>query len=492
MIVQNLNNLGGANTNLSPLLQPPTSPTVLNGWVDNFKLGALTKDTGYSRVSTVIEASKPITGLFNFRQTGAEKMLATVDDATSDDTQLWYKTSAGAWTEIAAAETAWANKAGINVEMAAFLNYCFFVGYGATDGFLPVGSLTGTTFSTVTNVTDMPQAKYITRYRDKIFIANCRYSGTDYPFRVYFSSVPAAGAITWTPASDFLDVDYSEELTGLSTNWDRLVAFTDNRAYMYDESQWKQVWEIGCANHRTICNQGAMMVWCDYDGVWVSTGGQPQNISGSLIDFIRNGTPRNFFACIVDEEYRLYVGNVTVDGVAYANCELRFNLAISTAKWREYYDTFTIYAPYNDSGKIRQYMGSNNGYVYNKAKYTDSTLISSDQYIDANNLGFPISCNFELAPFFLGSLSRKSFVQRMVAYADRAQGLQLQIRTLDRNLRLLTKYKPIGQLRDFANFFDVNLKEGVLLQIAGSESSKNPYASFYGYELEVLPNSKVK
>jgi len=492
MIVQNFQNLGGANANISPLIQPQNSPVVLNGWNDGHKLGALTKDPGYSRVSTVIEAGKDITGLFNFRQTGAEKMLATVNDATDDDTQLFYKAAAGAWTEIAAAETAWANKANINVEMLAFLNYCFFVGYGATDGYLPVASLTGTTFSTSTNVTDMPQGKFILRYRDKMFVLHCHISGTTYPFRTYFSSVPAAGAITWTPASDFLDVDYSEEITGGGVNWDRLVLFTDTNAYMYDESQFKLVWAIGCSNHRTICNQGPYMAWCDSNGVWISTGGQPQNISGPLIDFIRNGSPRDFFATIVDEEYRLYIGTVTVDGVTYSNCELRFDLARSTTRWREYYDNMTIYATYNDSGKIRQYMGTDTGYVYNKAKYTDTTLISSDQYVDANNVGYPIAANFELAPFFLGSLDKKAFIKKMVAYSERAQGLNLYIRTIDRNLRVLTKWKPVGQLKDFVNVFDVDLKEGVMLQVSGSENSKNPYASFYGYELEILPTANSK
>ena len=484
MINQQIHQLDGPNTNVSPLIQSPNSPMVLNGANSSYKLGALYKDIGYSQVAGTLEASKSITGLYDFHQNPTtQKALATINDETDDDTQLFYRTS-GAWTEIGAAETAWANKANINVEMEGFIGYCFFVGHGATDGFLPVGSLTGTTFSTSTNVTDMPQAKFIKRYRDRLYIAHCYTGATLYEYRVYFSSVPSAGSISWTPASDFLDVDYGEQIMGMGSNWDRLVVFTEHRAWMYDQTIWKHVWDVGCSNHRTIHSQGPYMFWADYDGVWRSTGGQPENIAGPVIDFIRNGNPRNFFATIVDEEYRLYVGTVTVDGVSYANCELTYNIPTSMWRWREFADNFTVYARYNDSGTMRQYMGADDGEVMNKGKYTDGTLVSSDD-------GSDIGSNFELAPIWLGSMNLKKGMRKLTAIADRAQGLSLQCRVIDRNLRTLTPYNPIGKLTKYVNDFDVNVDKGVMLQIAGSEYSTNPYWSLLGIETDIVKDSRI-
>jgi hypothetical protein len=153
----------GSNTNINPLIHPVDQPYLLLGCANSQKLGALAKDTGYELIDAQIQANKSILGLYNFRQVpGTEKMLATVDDATSDDTQLFYRANgAGAWTEVTAAETAWANFAGINVEFESFIGYCFIVGHGTTDGFLPVASLTGTVFSTSANVTSMPKAKFV-------------------------------------------------------------------------------------------------------------------------------------------------------------------------------------------------------------------------------------------------------------------------------------------------------------------------------------------
>lgn len=483
MIIQFLNQLEGANSSISPFLQPPNSPPVLNGVNVSYKLGAVLKDTGYTIVGSALQANKSILGLYNFRQTAStQKMLATVDDSSSDDTQLFYSTG-GNWTEIAAAETAWANYANMKVEMEAFIGYCFFVGYGSTDGFLPVASLTDTTFSTSTNVTSMPQAKYITRYRDRLYIFNCKYSGTEYGFRCYYSSVPSAGAITWTPASDFIDVDYSEAGTGIAEAWDRLLLFTETSTTMYDQSFKKKVWDIG-GYQRTIQKHGSFLYFANSDGVWVSTGGNPEPISGNVIDFFRNGDPSTWLSALVEEEYHIYVGTVTVNGRTYTNTLLTFNLPTQSWRWRELGHSITSLARYLSSGRQSLWMGDSIGKVYKKGKYTDDTLLSSDN-------GESISVDFELAPFYVGNLGFENKVAKITAFADRALGLKLKARVIDRNSRSLTPYEPLGELKAYVNRFDINVDDGVLLQISGSENGTNPYFSFLGVEIEAKPISEV-
>lgn len=476
----------GQNSNISPLLHPPDQPKILNNCTNTWKVGALTKDTGYVIKGAQLQSGKSIGGLFNFIQVpGTEKMLATVNDADGDDdTQLFYSTG-GAWTEVTDAETEWNGKEDMNVEMESFIGYCFFVGYGATDGFLPVGSLTGTTFSTVTNVTDMPQAKYIKRYRDRLYVANAYYSGAAYPYRVYFSSVPTAGAITWTPATDFFDVDYSDQITGIVENWDRLIVFTEKRAYMYDQTSFKKVWDYGCSNHRTIKNSGAYTIFANGDGVWISTGGRPQNVAGEIMDFIRAGNPRDFFAEVVDEEYWLYLGDsVTVDGITYSNCAAVFNIPLTACRIREFTDTPTVFANYNSSGVQKLWFGTSDGQVMEKGKYNDTTLLSSDNGVDFGS-------NFELAPLNLGDIGNIKRINQLIAYAERGNGLQLYARAVDSVHRQLSQYKPIGELTNFLNSFDVDIEDGVFLQIAGSENSSNPYWSFLGFELSLDLYSNV-
>jgi len=485
MIKDYLNFIEGLYTDVPPHLVPENGLYLMDNCEVSYKLGAITKRCGYKNIGSALQTDKSITGLFNFRQTAAtRKMLATVDDSTSDDTQLFYSTG-GAWTEIADAETAWANKAGINVEMESFIGYCFFVGYGATDGFLPVGSLTNTTFSTSTNVTNMPQAKYIKRYHDRLYVANCYESATAYPFRVYFSSVPTAGSITWTVASDFLDVDYSEEITGLGSNWDRLMIFTEYSAYMYDQQFFKKVWDVGCANHRTIKNSGAYMIWADMDGVWISTSGRPENVSGRVKDFIHFSDMTSAFAEVVDEEYHLYIGSVTVNGVTYSNCDLILNLP--TMSWRvaEYGDTPTIFAKYYASGQDHLWFGDSSGDVHELGKYTDSTILTSDD-------GAPIHSWFQTSGFSLGAPSAVKRFNKIMTYADRGQGLKLKARVVDKNTQALTPFAKLGDVTKYINEYQCNPDRGNFLQIEGVENGSLPYWSFYGFTADFELDQPLK
>lgn len=452
------------------------------------KVVSVTSTTGFIAGDTVIIAkgtANEETHVIDTIQVGVS-ITTTVNLANTHAVSVTVEQS---WTELTAAEAAWNAYENMNIEMESFIGYCFIVGHSNVDGFLPVRSLTGTTFGT-TNTTSMPGAKYITRYRDRLYIANCDITGTPYPYRVYFSSVPVAGAITWDPAGDFIDVDYSEQITGISENWDKLLIFTEYSAYMYNQQEFKKSWDVGCSNHRTIKNSGQYMFWTNRDGVWLSVGGgYPQNVSGGVIDFFRNGSPLDFFAEVIDEEYILYVGNVTVNGISYSNTELIFNIPTQTWRWRENYNQMTIFARYNESGKLRRYMGDTTGTVWDKGKYTDDTILSEDATI--NGSGQPIGSNFELAPITLGDTSFTKRIKEIFAFAERAGGLKLKYRLIDRNSRALTKYMEMGELTQYVNSFEVRADGGVLLQIAGTEYGSNPYWSFFGLALDIEEQSKL-
>ena len=492
MIYNSFQQLKGMNVGLGPFLQPEDSPVIQSGANSTYVLGSILKDPGYYRIGDELEENKSPTGHYNFRQTNLEKELVTINNTAGTNLTLKYN-NAGTWTDIVLGAT-WDGFENADVEMEAFLNYCFFVGYDANENvFLPKGSLTGTTFSTSTNCTDMWQAKYIIRYRDRLYLINCFDTATAYPFRVMYSNQPSAGALTWTPASNFLDVDYSEELRGASVNWDQLWVFTESSAYMYNQSTFKKQFDTGCSAHRTIQNSGPYMFWANYDGVWRGTGGQPENIGQPVGKFIYNGDPRDFFAVIVDEEYRLYIGDVTVDGVDYVNTELIFNMPTQTWRMRENYHTFTTYAKFmDDEGIPRVHLGTTTGEVFQKSKYYDDTIYNADGVgSELSATGYAIHADIEFSPVKLGDMQTEHRIKTLTAYAEKAQGVNLSMRVLDKNLSSLTPYKKIGQLTKYINPFDVNVDNGVLLQLRLSEYSKLPFFNFYGFELSGEPISKI-
>lgn len=476
----------GVYTDVAPHLVPDSALYLMDNVVTSYKIGSILKRLGYSKVGATLQSGKSITGLHNFRQSAAtQKMIATVNDSSDTDLQFFYKTAAGAWTAVAAAEVAWANKANCKAEMADFIGYCFIVGWDTTAGFLAPRSFTGTTFGT-TNTTSMPSAKYILRYRDRLYVLNCNSSGTDYPYRAYFSDVPVAGVITWTPASDFLDVDYSEEITGGGTNWDRLVLFTEYSAYMYNQTEFKQVWDVGCSAHRTIKNSSALMIWANSDGVWVSaSGGRPENVAGRVIDFFRFSDPTTWFAEVVSEEYYIYVGSVTVNGVSYTKCRLVLNIPSMTWRVEETFDTFSVFARYYSGGKNYLYMGASDGDVHVQSKYTDTTPIYADD-------GNPIHSWFQTGAWSLGDPSTVKRLAKILAYSDRAQDLQIKARIVNQNTMATTRFTSLGQLKNYINEFAVNPDPGHFLQIEGVEFGSQPYWSVMGFSALMAADEQVK
>lgn len=474
-----LNFVQGLYSDTSPFLIPDGSDggaaalMVLDNCNVTYKMGAILKRTGYELIGAALQTNKSITGLHNFRQTAAtQKMLATCNNSGGTALQLFYSTGAG-WTELTDAETAWTGYEDCKVEMEDFIGYCFMVGYDSTDGvFLPNATLTGTTFGT-TNTTSMPTAKYIIRYRDRIYIGNC-FNVSAQPYRVYYSSTPTAGAITWTTASDFFDVDYSEEITGFGTNWDRLVVFTEYSAYFWDFDSKKQEWDIGCSAHRTIKTHGPYMFWANMDNVWISTSGFPQAIGGRVIDFVRGSDMRSAFAEIIDEEYHLHLGSVSVNGVSYSNCSIIYNIPTGTWRTHEYYHSITAMGTFYSSGEDYLYMGSTIGTVYRVGKYTDATLLTAD---DTQ----PISSWWQTGAISYGAPSILKDIMKVVAYSDRAQGLTLKMRTVDRSVLSLSEFKPIMQLAEYINESSALTCQGNFIQFEGVEFGSLPYWSFFGF-----------
>jgi hypothetical protein len=478
----------GQISNASPLLVPNNAFLEMINVNHVYNEGVLLKRPGYETIGSALESGKAIQGLFNFKQSSTvQKMLATCNDSGDNDTQLFFSTG-GAWTEVGAAETAWANVAGADVEMASFLGYCFFVGYSATDGFLPVASLTGTTFSTSDQVTDMPKAKYIVKYRDRLYLLNCNNS-VDQPFRVYKSSIlTSSGSITWTPGSDFFDVGYSEEISGGGIIGGKLAIFTEVSFYLFDgiNDILSDPIFIGCSNHRTIRNFGAFTYWANEDGVWRSSGGIPENISEPVQDFIHAQDMTGSRAEIINGEYYLWLGNVTVNGIIYTNITLILN--IQSLTWRMYKTDkfFNVFAKFYQSGEHFLYMGgASDGTVSRLGKYTDSTLLKADDTKD-------IPSSFLTGYLHFDDPKTKKLISNIITYAEKPQSLKLKARVVSKKDKVTTKFEPLIEVINMINEKSDFNKEGHFLQIKGEEFSSNEFWSFYGFTVDVESRTKYK
>lgn len=471
----------GANSSVSPFLMKDESLMKLQGFNVGYRLGSLTKDPGYFRIGDK-PSSEIITGIYDFQEDPSTQKAFRTESAGAN-LDLRYN-NGGAWTSISGATTAWSGKADAATSFETFLGYMFVVGYDSANGYIPTRSLAGTTLGT-TNLTNAPDAKFIVRYRDRLYMLNVSYGGTDYPFRVRVSPPVSAGALgDWDYTDNFFDLDYGLEITGVGVNWDAMVIFTKNSAYYYNQNQLKLLWRRGCASHSTIKNSGEFMVWVDRDGVWLSKSlSTPQNISGAVKDFILAANPNAMFGEVVNEIYHLYVGDVSVNGTSYSNLMLYFDFSTTTWAWRELEDDMSCMGSYDDSGSLRLYMGDKNGQTWDKSKYYDATVVWSDGKIGSAE-GADITGIIETKPDPIDDPAIRKKLKSITTYSDRPGEMMVLARAYNNNVDAIMEYKPIGKATKIIHAFEGLDMEFNMLQMLVTETSILEYVSLWGIEIE--------
>jgi len=479
--------MGLPTTEVSHFLVDDNQLVVCCGVNPSYKKGRLLKDTGYSKIGSVIESGKSFTGLHDFRQSPTVKrMLATINNSGNTALQL-FSSSGGAWTEITQAETDWLGYEDARVEMEDFIGHCFFVGYDAIDDvFLPNRTLTGSTFAT-TNTTSMPGAKLVKRYRNRLYLGNC-YNAAAQTYRVYFSSVPSAGTITWDTSLNFFDVDFSEQITGLESVWDRLFVFTEFSTYMYNQDENKKAWDVGCINNRTIQSYGTRLVFADASNIWYSeNGANPQPMGNSILELLRNGLANSasWSASIIDREYSIYLGNTSANGTSYANCLATFSFETGQWRWRELANAVAVVAKYtNSTGISFLWLGSTAGVVYQKSKYTDSVPVWGDD-------GVAVSAVWRTKAYDMGDPSIQKQVVGIMAYAETGQNMKLRYRVYDSNQEVVMPFTDAGAMQNIVQFFPANVK-GHFIQFEGREFSKLKGFSFDGFTIQVEKDTDMR
>lgn len=388
---------GLLNAGVSDFLLPDNELTAAkNVWV--YQLGKLEKCPGYEKAdaSQVID-TKDVNFLHYYYDSSARNsyLLATSDEGS--DLTLEYRTT-GAFATIGSIGASWDTYTTSQPDMENYLDKTFIVGYKSGTTFLPNATVNATTFSIAdSDLTDMPQGKFIIRYRDLLYIIHAKTGGTVYPSRAYYCDEPSAGAIGWTPTTSFIEFGYDDgdEATGGVEALDRLIVFKHFSMWKYDESERKKIAEVGCDSFRSIKKVGEIPYWYNRNGFWRWRGGAPELISAKIQPFIdamdQTKLTEVVAAVYHGNEYRAFIGDVIVDGYTYNNAWFCWNTLREKAYIRCTYNEVKSACNYVESGKKRVYFGDNDGYVYKFAEKIDEIYSDDGNDIDS----FFITKNFD-------------------------------------------------------------------------------------------------
>jgi hypothetical protein len=400
------------------------------------RIGAITTRLGVETFATTLTGSVKAFGTLNILG-GNKRLFAQVGTAVS----VWNGTT---WTSVRT--TTVSTKA----RFSQFLNRVWMVNGNAGD--VPKTS-NGGAFDTTDVPGTLPKGDFIEAgYGGRVWIADAAKDILYYTDIVQSTDgttyvSPLTFSLTENFIAKFSPQD-GESITGLFRVPKALLLFKQNhiyRVYSTTNVDPYPAYNVGTYSQESIVQGKDGVYFHHSSGFYKFTyDSQPTEISRRVSDFVK-AIPRASYENIVGvydgfDAIKWSIGPVTVEGVAYANCQMRYS--ISTQVW-------TIY-DFNDKA-ITAMVRYDNGTTIEQIAGTSAGLVGK---LDSGYTDFGDAIYFELIDrwrSFLDMYSHSKKINGVAVMAENAGGalVQYQVQKEQPN-----KWGDIGTLKnDYAGLF---------------------------------------
>jgi len=296
---------GGMDTKTQPLLLPDNkSALIINGDLGRV-FGSISARGGYELQGAAMTPESDVLGMGNLaKPDGTHKIIGVC----GSDCYL-YNTINETWTAQNQGLTAAAK-----AEFATYLNKLFMVNYSND-----TRAFDGENWSTSTDLDGAPRAKYLQVYKNRLYLANCVIQPNPYPSRVYYSSLPTDGSITWDTTEntgDYFEVDTDDNdmIRGLGTNSNRLLIFKEYSLHTWDgTSRMRVLGAPGTNSQRSVVNINEWTYYFNRRGVHRFNGRVVEYISEPVQPYIAGVSPASSYKVCGGSKnlhYLLYIGEV--------------------------------------------------------------------------------------------------------------------------------------------------------------------------------------
>lgn len=388
--------------------------------LDSDFIGALKVRKGTTAIGNQVTDNKTCLGLYNFRDSGSgqnNRQLAIFNNVGDTNSVLSYNNS-GTWATVTGGNGFSANE---KMRFATFLDYTFMV----STSFMEPKSWNGDTATAIgtTHLSSAPAGQFINVFKSRLYIAGTSAN----PDRVFFSSVPTvAGEITWTTATDYLDVNPNDgmNLTAMANTGTLLLFFKERAIYRWNgrATDADLVVDTGTTSQESVASRNGSVFFFNPYGIWITDGGYPIQISQPIqrwIDAIDPSYFSNVSGVCDDNHYYCSIGDVTVDGADFSNVVLVYT--VNTKGWsvRTYSKQFTVFANHIDSSGVYGIMaGDDDGNVL-------------DFNTGSTDAGVAISYRTTSKKLDFGAFAFVKEFSDVFMYTDKLPGAQLLITSED-------------------------------------------------------------
>lgn len=438
-----LNLSGGMNRRVTPLVTRDEECELAVNYVFD-KVGGISKRKGYDLFKEATDADKPILGLvfFNELNSSLDNYIWVANN--SGDTQAVIYEDGGV-TVQAGSVTKSDDTADVYADFTTFLDHVF-----RTNGEDVVATTdSGTSWGT-DNAPATLEPKYCDVFQDRVYVANNTQSNGE-SSRVYFSSLPSSGAITWDTTNDWFDVnpDDGDEITALENNGNRLLIFKHRSLYRWTFGQVEpdRMIGVGTSSFRSVQTNFDIGItfFANHYGVYAYSGGRPKLISRKIQDIIDAVTDWTDVAGGIDNDhYYLSVGDISLEGRSFSNVVLCYHISLDAWSMHEFAHKPTYFAnmPYDDGASgttiakpYELYFGASDSQIYRMGQGYDDAgeTIAAEFRSKEYMLGFPNQVDISRVDVFASKLGTTQVLMDVDRYGEPVVMGELQRRVT--NLR---------------------------------------------------------
>jgi len=334
------------------------------------ELGSAVTRPGSALVGSQLAAGNDILGLHNFRDSdGGNHALLAAINAFGGGSSVVYKVGGSTIVTMLTPSK--------KMRFVSFLDSVLML--NGTDA---PRSYDGSSVVTTAGVFDLANIPFDEpslgiEWLDRIYLIGDAAN----PDRLYYSSPPVSGAISWTSGNGFIDIEPEDGgggLVGIGKIPGFILLFKERsmKRWNFDSAFPETLIDLGTPSHESIINAGGMCAFFsasdrDTTGFYITNGGRPTPISHdrlrnikSWVDAIPQTAHANIAGFGNSRWFKWSVGDLTVDGVEYKNVVLKYNHILDQWSVHSYPSEFKVFSTYVDGdGNNTVVGGDDNGQV---------------------------------------------------------------------------------------------------------------------------------
>ncbi len=322
---------------------------------ENYLGRAVLRD-GISQLGSQMVSGSACKGLYEHITTGGTEVPLAVfnGDVYAYTSDSWGTVKTGLST-------------GVEYDFETFINTTVLV--NGSDS--PIGTTDGTTWGTTEgnlDIGNMPNGKYVKEFHNRIYTAGVDSN----PDRLYFSSTPVSGSVSWTEGNGYIDIEKEEgagPITGLAKVPGYLLIFKERSMKRWDTQSTypDSLMDIGCPSQKAIVETAQSVFYFNKNGIYQTAGKYPKKISRRIQDVI-DAIPSSYYDKVSGwgdgENVYFSIGDVEVDGWTFNNAVISYSINNQIWSLHTFPQEFRAWNTYVDGSNQSIMAGDSDGNVW--------------------------------------------------------------------------------------------------------------------------------